>query len=260
MEVFFQNEFNMYSLIGKSVLVTGASSGIGKEISINLSKAGVNVIILGRNAERLDITFNLLSSECKKERNKIISDLTEESNIKETVEKLDNIDAVIHCAGIGRYVPLKYYNNTLLEEFYKINVFAPLLLTKELIKKRKINDGGSIIFISSVMSIIGAKANGIYASTKSALLGAVKCLALELAPNKIRINCISPALVKTPLLDSGIDKGGISQTEYDKDILKHPLGIGMPSDISNVCHFLISDEARWITGTNIIIDGGYSLH
>jgi NAD(P)-dependent dehydrogenase (short-subunit alcohol dehydrogenase family) len=251
----FQNK-KMFSIQGKSVLVSGASSGIGKEISIRLSKAGANVIIIGRVEERLIQTYKSLELSFHKF---FICDLTNESDIKELVDNIEAIDSIIHCAGMGRYVPLKFYGKPVLKEFYEINLFAPLLLTKEFIKKRKIRNGGSIVFISSIMSVVGAKANGIYASTKSALVGATKSMALELAVNNIRVNCISPALVRTPLLDSGIDKGGISQSEYDKDLFKHPLGIGEPADIANLCFYLISDEARWITGTNVIIDGGYTL-
>ena len=249
----------MFSVEGKTILVTGASSGIGREVSIHLSKFGANIILVGRDAEKLNHTFNCLVSESSRNNKYYICDLCEENNIKQLTEKIKSLDCLIHCAGIGKYIPLKFYNSSILNEFYNINLFAPLLLTKELVKGRKINTEGSVIFISSIMSVIGAKANGIYASTKSALVGATKSIALELSTNRIRVNCISPALVKTPLLDSGLDKGGISQSEYDIDLLNHPLGIGKPSDVANLCHYLISDEARWITGTNIIIDGGYTL-
>jgi NAD(P)-dependent dehydrogenase (short-subunit alcohol dehydrogenase family) len=249
----------MFSIKGKSVLITGASSGIGKEVSIQLSKAEASIVIVGRDIERLNQTYESLSVNSGADHLLFTCDISEEANIKELVSKVNAVDCVIHCAGIGRYVPLKFYSKSILDEFYRINLFAPLLLTKELIKQRKIKNDGSVIFLSSIMSTVGAKANGIYASTKSALVGATKSIALELANNKIRVNCISPALVKTPLLDSGTDKGGISQTEYDNDLLNHPLGIGEPADISKLCLFLLSNEARWITGTNIIIDGGYTL-
>lgn len=249
----------MFSIKGKSILITGASSGIGREVSIQLSKSDANIIIVGRNIDRLNQTYDSLSSNSGADHLLYTCDISEESNIKELAGKVNAVDCVIHCAGIGKYVPLKFYSKSILDEFYKINLFAPLLLTKELVKQRKIKNEGSVIFISSIMSTVGAKANGIYASTKSALVGAAKSIALELSNNKIRVNCISPALVKTPLLDSGTDKGGISQAEYDNDLLNHPLGIGEPADIANLCLFLISDEARWISGTNIIIDGGYTL-
>jgi len=240
-------------------MVTGASSGIGKEVSIQLSKYGAKVTIVGRDKDRLQRTFDSLVIMNGINHEQILCDISEESNIKELVGKSESVDSIIHCAGIGKYVPLKFYNKTVLSEFYNINLFAPLLLTKELVKNRKIKNYGSVIFISSIMSIVGAKANGIYASTKSALVGAAKSISLELAANKIRVNCISPALVNTPLLDSGTDKGGISKLEYTSDLMKHPLGIGDPADIANLCIFLLSDESSWITGTNIIIDGGYSL-
>jgi NAD(P)-dependent dehydrogenase (short-subunit alcohol dehydrogenase family) len=249
----------MFSIKGKSALITGASSGIGKEVSIMLSSFGAKVIIVGRNEKRLQQTYNLLHADTQTNHESIVCDLSEESNIKELVGKIESADCVVHCAGMGRYIPLKFYNKTVFSEFYNVNLFAPLLLTKELVKNRKIKNNGSIIFISSVMSIVGAKANGVYASTKSALIGATKSIALELASNRIRVNCISPALVNTPLLDSGIDKGGISKLEYESDLIKHPLGIGEPSDISNLCLFLMCDESGWITGTNIVIDGGYTL-
>jgi NAD(P)-dependent dehydrogenase (short-subunit alcohol dehydrogenase family) len=241
---------NPFSLTGKTILVTGASSGIGRQTCISIANMGGSVIATARNEERLNETLSMLPGD----NHKIIkADLTDTSNIENLVGNIDKINGIIHSAGIVKLIPAKFYTKDDLRSFSEINYEAPVLLTSALLKKRKVAESSSIVFISSIMSEIGIIGNGLYSGTKGALVAITRVLALELAVRKIRVNCVSPALVKTPLIDELT-----FQKEIEANIEKHPLGLGSPEDVANSCIFLLSDASRWITGTNLIIDGGYS--
>ena len=202
--------------------------------------------------ERLNETLSMLPGD----NHKIIkAELTDTKDIETLSNNIDRVNGVVHCAGMVKLIPAKFYTKDDLRRFDEINYEAPILLTSTLLKKRKVADGSSIIFISSIITEIGIIGNGLYAGTKGALVAITRVLALELAAKKIRVNCIAPALVKTPLID-----GPTFQKEIEAAIENHPLGIGMPEDVANSCLFLLSDASRWITGTNLIIDGGVSAY
>jgi len=241
---------NPFNLTGKTILVTGASSGIGRQTCISIANMGGIVIASARNEERLNETLSMLPGD----NHKIIkAELTDTNDIENLAVNIDKINGVVHCAGIVKLIPLKFYTKEDLRRFNEINYEAPILLTSILMKKRKLAESASIVFISSIMSEIGVIGNGLYSGTKGALVAITRVLALEAAAKKIRVNCISPALVKTPLIDELT-----FQREIEANIEKHPLGIGSPEDVANCCVFLLSDASRWITGTNLIIDGGYT--
>ena len=239
-----------FDLTGKTILVTGASSGIGRQTCISIANMGGKIIASGRNEERLKETITMLLENNHK---LFKADLTKTSEIEELVNKLDEINGVVHCAGIVKLLPMKFYTKEYLREFNEINYEAPVLLTKTLHKKRKILNNSSIIFISSIMSQVGKIGQGLYAGTKGALVAITKVIALELAAKNIRVNCISPGLVKTPLIDDLTT----FKKEIEENIKLHPLGLGAPEDVANACVYLLSDASGWITGTNLIIDGGY---
>ncbi|MDL1984279.1 MAG: SDR family oxidoreductase [Deltaproteobacteria bacterium] len=238
-----------FDLTGKTILVTGASSGIGRQTCISIANMGGKIIASGRNEERLKETITMLPEDKHK---MFKADLTKTSEIEEMVNDLDKINGVVHCAGIVKLLPMKFYTKEYLREVNEINYEVPVLLTKTLHKKRKILNNSSIIFISSIMSQVGKIGQGLYAGTKGALVAITKVIALELAAKNIRVNCISPGLVKTPLIDLITFK-----KEIEENIKLHPLGLGDPEDVANACVYLLSDASRWITGTNLIIDGGY---
>lgn len=241
---------NPFSLIGKTILVTGASSGIGRQTCISIANMGGSVIATARNNERLEETISMLPLG---NHRIIIADLTHQEDLDSLAGNVDKLNGIVHNAGIVKLVPAKFYTKDSIRNFNEINYESAILLTSALLKKKKVADMGSIIFLSSIMSENGIIGNGLYAGTKGALVAITRVLALELAFKKIRVNCISPALVKTPLLDD------IKfQKEISLNIEKHPLGLGSPEDIANCCVYLLSDASRWITGTNLIIDGGYS--
>ena len=239
-----------FDLTGKTILVTGASSGIGRQTCISIANMGGKIVASGRNEKRLKETITMLPEDNHK---MVKADLTKTSEIEKMVNDLDKINGAVHCAGIVKLLPMKFYTKEYLREVNEINYEAPVLLTKTLHKKRKILNNSSIIFISSIMSQVGKIGQGLYAGTKGALVAITKVIALELAAKNIRVNCISPGLVKTPLIDDLTT----FKKEIEENIKLHPLGLGAPEDVANACVYLLSDASGWITGTNLIIDGGY---
>ncbi len=242
--------YNPFSLKGKTVLVTGASSGIGKGIAVACSKMGATVILLGRNAERLKITYDLLD---KGDHLICACDLTNQEEVSSMVDRLPLLDGVVHCAGIGQRILCRQLSEKILNQVMDINFKAPVLLQTALLKKKKIESGASIVFIASIASWSPSMGNGAYSASKGAIISYAKCLGLELASRNIRVNCISPAMVWTDL----ILKDGISEEQLKEDESKYPLKrYGTPDDIANLAIYMLSDASTWMTGSNVKISGG----
>ena len=243
---------NPFSLSGKRILVTGASSGIGRQISIACSQMGAQLIISGRNPERLASTFSKLDSRGHLQ---VIADLDKQEDIDRLVAEIGTIDGVAHAAGIARLAPLRMMNRAHLDEIFASNVYAPLLLTRELLAKKRIAANGSILFISAIGSHVGPLATAAYSASKAALLGAMRSLGLEVARQGIRANCIAPGYVRTPMLE-GLNQGGGSIDDHAK---LTPLGLGEPQDVACAAVFYLSDASRWITRNYFIVDGGLTV-
>ena len=244
--------FNPFSLKGKKILVTGASSGIGRGIAITCSKMGAELVITGRNSTRLEETFNGL--ENKEKCLQIIADLTDESQIEELVEQLPELNGVVHCAGVGDMTPLKLVNEKSLHRVMRANFEAPVLLQKMLLKNKKLQSSSSIVFIASRAAFTPIVGNGIYSASKGALISYAKVLALELAPRLMRVNCVCPAMVWTDLIRRDAEINGLDYHEEEK---KYPLKrYGQPEDIANLSVYLLSDASSWMTGSCIDITGG----
>ena len=250
---------NPFSLEGKTILVTGASSGIGRQCSISCSEMGAIVVLIGRNKERLEETKQLMFQA---EKHLIcVADLTEydkiEMLIKVITDRVGKIYGIVHSAGISTTLPVRMVSPQKMESFFQTNVFGAINLTRFLTKKANFSeDGGSIIFVSSVMGIVGEVAKSLYSMTKGALISGSRSLALELADRKIRVNCISPGVVITPMAQNAVYSR--DEESLNKITRLHPLGLGVPEDVANTCIFLLSDASKWITGTNIVVDGGYT--
>jgi NAD(P)-dependent dehydrogenase (short-subunit alcohol dehydrogenase family) len=247
-----------FSLNGKTVIVTGASSGIGRQCAISCSKIGATVVAFGRDQERLNETLRLMERSGKH----IVCavDLLDYDHVadivKEVVLQKGRIDGLINCAGISTTLPLNSISPQKMEQFIQTNVIGAINLAKHTIKPAHFSEsGGSIIFISSVMGVVGENGKTLYSMTKGALVAAAKSMAIELAQRKIRVNTVSPGVVETPMSKNAV----YSKNEESLNRMKglHPLGMGQPEDVANACIFLLSDAARWITGTNLIVDGGY---
>ena len=249
---------NPFSLKNKNILITGASSGIGRQCAITFSQLGANVILIARNKERLKDTFDKL----EKGNHLIISqDITEydklEQIIKYSVEKVGRISGFVHSAGIEMTLPLRSMTPSYYENMFATNVISGFELARIISKKKYLDEKGvSFIFISSVMGMLGQSGKIGYCASKGALISGSKAIALELVKKNIRVNCILPGVVETEMSNKMFEN---LPEESKKSIVEmHPLGLGKPSDIANACAFLLSDASRWIAGTNLIVDGGYS--
>lgn len=242
--------FNPFTLEGKTILVTGASSGIGRGIAIACSKMGATVIINGRNEQRLAETMTEMQGE---ENISLAADLSDSNSLTEMVSRLPKLDGIVHCAGIGQRVLCKQLQEADLDTMMDVNFKAPVMLQTEILKQKKINKGASIVFLASIASDSPSIGNAVYSASKGAIISYANCLALELAPRKIRVNCILPAMIWTDL----ILKGGITEEELKEDEKKYPLKrYGKPEDIANLSIYLLSNAAAWMTGSSIKITGG----
>jgi NAD(P)-dependent dehydrogenase (short-subunit alcohol dehydrogenase family) len=247
-----------FSLKSKVILITGASSGIGRSCSVECSKRGADLILAGRNRDELMKTLSLLESGSKAEI--IVEDITQPENIESAIADkvmiLGKISGFIHCAGIEKTLPLKKHNAALYHDIFAINVIAGFEIAKILSLKKYKEETSSFVFISSVAGMVGEPGKAAYSASKGAVISGARSLAMELCRSNVRVNSISPAMVNTPILERMFEE--IGEEASSEIIRKHPLGIGNPEDVANACIFLLSDASRWVTGTNLVIDGGYS--
>lgn len=247
------SEYNPFSLKNKTILVTGASSGIGRAIAVECSKLGAKVIVSGRNSERLLETTEQFIGDylC------ITADLSKEEDIKQLVSNIDHIDGLVNCAGLTKTMPFLFAGRKELDSVMDVNFFAPVELSRLLTKSKKMTSGSSIVFISSVSGVYcSAVASSIYSASKGAINGIVKGMALDLAPKKIRVNCVNPGMIDTNIFADGV----ISSEDLKEDIKRYPLKrYGKPEEVAHAVIYLLSDASSWVTGTNLLIDGGYTL-
>lgn len=250
------NTYNPYSLEGKRVLVTGASSGIGRGIAIECSRMGAKVVISGRNEARLQETLAMMQNP--DEHQMLLADLAIDEDIQGLVDKIEEgLDGIVLCAGFTIVKPFKFVSPQDIEAIMDVNYKAPVILSQKLLKKKKINKNASIVFISSVSGVfVSAPAAALYSGSKGAVNGVAKAMALDLSPRGIRVNCVNPGMVDTNIFS----KGDITQEQLEEDVKHYPLGrYGKPEDIAFAVVYLLSDASAWVTGTNLKIDGGLTL-
>lgn len=249
---------NPFSLEGKTIVVTGASSGIGQQCAISCSQMGASVVLIARNEQRLAETL----SQMEGEGHLLVSlDLTDfvrlKESVKEMVAKVGPVDGLVHCAGISTTMPLKLMDAKKMDEFFHANVFSAIELTRHFCHVGHVRkEGASIIFLSSIMGMVGENGKSLYSMTKGALLSAVRSLACEYARRNIRFNCISPGAILTPInQDLPHMKNPEARALLES---QHLLGLGKTIDIANACVYLLSGASRWVTGQNLVVDGGYT--
>ncbi len=242
--------YNPYSLEGKTILVTGASSGIGRATAIECSKMGAKVVVTARNEERLKQTLESLEGDGHQ---MILCDLTNENEVNALVENTPLLNGLVSNAGINKLVPIRQLKAVDLNNIFSVNTLSPILLLQKLSKKKKIVDNASVVFTSSI-SGLGAAAVGesMYIASKGAISAFIKAAALELSKKGIRVNAVCPGMFVTDMSDAyDLNEGD------NEDLKNYPLGrYANPEDIAWGIIYLLSNASSWVTGTNIIIDGG----
>ncbi|CAG5079143.1 SDR family NAD(P)-dependent oxidoreductase [Parvicella tangerina] len=237
---------------GKHFLITGATGGIGSSCAKLLSKHGAKLTLTGRNEEKL----KELASNCNSEVTIITADLTSPDDLKAIAGDIENVDGFVHCAGIVKPMPIKFIQEKHYHKVFDINYKSAVLLTGQLLKQKKVNKESSMIFLSSISSKFPYLGGALYVSSKAALEAFTKTLAIEHS-NLLRANIISPALVQTPIFEE--TKRATGEDEMNKYEEQYLLGFGQPEDVSNACAFLLSGKSKWITGENIVMDGGLTI-
>lgn len=244
--------YNPFSLEGKRVLVTGASSGIGKAVAQECAKCGAQLVLTARNEERLKATLDSLEGEG---HSMIIADLTSQEELVALVGQLETLDGVVLCAGINDKSIIKFLNQEHVDKMLTTNFTSPVFLSQMLTKKKKLSKESSIVFISSISAFYPSVSNAMYASSKAALSQFAKVLALELMPQKIRVNCIEPAFVETGMLN----KYEISD-KMDEIRANAPFGRFLePKEVALAVIYLLSDATKLVTGSNLVMDGGFLI-
>ncbi len=245
------------NLKDRHYMVTGAASGIGRATALLLSEAGAKVLLVDINEDNL----KKVQSECQGKTDMLVLDLTDanaiKSAIKEKVATFGKLNGFVHCAGIPYVAPLKVVNPDKTERLYKLNTYAAIELAKVCSSKLVYaGEAGSFVLISSVYGLVGSAANVGYAMSKGAIVAITKSLAMELVSSGIRVNCVAPGFIKTPMANK-VD--GMMDDGYDQRLKAlHPMGLGQPEDIANAILFLFSDMSRWMTGAVMNVDGGFT--
>lgn len=233
-------------------MVTGASSGIGRVVAQYVAREGGRVVLVARNEERLKETLATLRGDGHRY---VCCDLTKEEELKSAVDSMECLDGVVFCAGVNEFVPAKFISQEKIDRIFQINYFSQIILVQKLLKKKLIAKGASLVFISSVSSLLGTPGTTLYAASKGAVNSTVKVLAVELSGMRIRVNAICPGIVRTQM----IGNTNISEEQFLEQEKLYPLGLGTPEDVADAVVYHLSDGSRWLTGNIMVLDGGFSL-
>lgn len=246
--------YNPFSLLGKRILITGASSGIGKATAIECSKMGANLVITGRDKDRLNESFLQLEGD---NHVQITADLCKKSELNYLLDQIQSLDGCVNNAGIVKTLPTQFISESSLNEILQVNTIAPILLTQQLVKRKIMNKNSSIVFTSSISGVdVAVVGNVLYSTSKGAINGFVKNAALDLASKNIRVNSVTPAMIKTQILNDG----SISEEQLNDEVKKYPLKrYGLPEEVAYAIIYLLSDASAFVTGSNLLIDGGFTL-
>jgi NAD(P)-dependent dehydrogenase (short-subunit alcohol dehydrogenase family) len=248
---------NPLELTGKTVLVTGASAGIGRSTALLLGRLGARVVLSGRNLDRLHETAGQMEGSG---HHIAALDLINPNEIAawiaEVVQAVGPLHGLAHCAGIGPMAPLRFLQLERIEEVMRVNFYSAALLTKEFARKRVHRAGASIVLVASVAGMVGTPARTAYSASKGALIAFAKSAAVELAKDGIRVNCVAPSYVRTEMYEKAGDFLTPEQLQACVES-QQPLGLGTPLDVAQAIAFLLADTGKWITGSVLAIDGGF---
>lgn len=246
--------YNPFSLEGKTILVTGASSGIGQSTAVECSKLGAKVVITARNEDRLNETLSMMEGEGHQ---LIIAEQTDSDQVNNLIANLPALDGVVLCAGKGMTLPFPFCTRDKYDEIFNVNYFAPVELLRLLVKKKKLTPCASVVFVSSIGGVESfSLGNGVYGASKAAINSTMKFCARELAAKKIRVNSVNPGMVNTKLIKGG----SISEEQHQLDMQKYPLKrYGEPEEIAYGIIYLLSNASAWVTGHSLFIDGGVTI-
>lgn len=248
---------NPLTLENRTILVTGASSGIGRATAVLLSQLGATIVVVGRNADRLEETTRELEGS---RHHGLVFDLANLDAIPgwmaKLVEQTGPLDGLVHSAGIGSLAPLRVLGMAEVEQVMRVNYFSAVALTKEFSRKRYHRAPASIVFIASVAGVVGAAGRTAYSASKGALTAFARSAALELAGAGLRVNCIAPAYVRTEMYEA--TRASLTDDQLRALVAAQPLGLGEPLDVAYAVAFLLAPTGRWITGAVLPVDGGYT--
>lgn len=246
---------NPFSLEGKIILVTGASSGIGRAIAIECSQMGATIILTARNEERMKETLSQMEGIG---HSIIVADLSVENDIKRLVEQTPKLDGLVNCAGLIKTLIFQFIDTTSLAEIMDVNFVAPTIISARLVENKKLTRNSSIVFISSISgTLCVGGGNSMYSASKGAINGMMKNMALDLASKGIRVNSVNPGMIETSIFKRGI----IDNHQLEEDKKRYPLKrYGKPQEVAYAVIYLLSDASQWVTGSSLVIDGGYTLN
>ena len=245
---------NPFSLAGKTILITGASSGIGRATAIVCSMMGARIIITGRNAEALAKTRSLLAEN---DHSVILADLSVDDDLENLVEECPTLNGLVCNAGVGGLIPIQNITKKGIDRIRSIDLVFPMLILKSLLRKKKLAKDASVVFTSSAAGVYRVSpGNAIYAAAKCGLDAYMRTAALELGHKGIRVNSVNPGMVNTPFINGDL----FSEEQLESERCNYPLGrFAEPEEIAYGIVFLLSDAASFITGTSLKIDGGMTL-
>lgn len=246
--------YNPFSLEGKTILVTGASSGIGRATAVECSKLGASVVVTGRNEARLQESVSMMEGDAHQI---VIADLATDEGVQNLVDTCPKLDGLVNNAGYTHTMLTNFINREALSQQLEVNTIAPILLFQRLLKAKKIGKGSSVVFTASISGLCCAGlGNVLYSTSKSAINGFVKNAALDLASRNIRINAVAPGMVDTHILDAGT----ISEEQLEAERQRYPMKrFGKPEEVAYAIIYLLSDASSFTTGSTIVLDGGFTL-